>query len=76
MLRPGPGLQRGPITDGRFSGASRDPVIGHVSPEAAAGGPIALVEEGDITSADVEARRLEITGVKGQHKTPRKWRPS
>ena len=58
------------ITDGRFSGASRGPVIGHVSPEAAAGGPIALVEEGDIIELDVEARRLEITGVKGQHKTP------
>ena len=58
------------ITDGRFSGASRGPVIGHVSPEAAAGGPIALVEEGDIIELDVEARRLEITGVKGEHKTP------
>ena len=43
------------ITDGRFSGASRGPVIGHVSPEAAAGGPIALVEEGDIIELDVEA---------------------
>ena len=42
----------------------------HVSPEAAAGGPIALVEEGDIIELDVEARRLEITGVKGEHKTP------
>ena len=57
-------------SDGRFSGASRGPVIGHVSPEAAAGGPIALVEEGDIIELDVEARRLEITGVKGEHKTP------
>ncbi len=37
---------------------------------AAAGGPIALVEEGDIIELDVEARRLEITGVKGEHKTP------
>ena len=58
------------ITDGRFSGASRGPVIGHVSPEAAAGGPIALVEEGDIIEMDVENRLLAITGVKGQHKTP------
>jgi dihydroxy-acid dehydratase len=58
------------ITDGRFSGASRGPVIGHVSPEAAAGGPIALVEEGDIIELDVKERRLEITGVNGQHKTP------
>lgn len=58
------------ITDGRFSGASRGPVIGHVSPEAAAGGPIALVEEGDIIELDVEQRRLAIVGVKGQEKTP------
>lgn len=58
------------ITDGRFSGASRGPVIGHVSPEAAAGGPIALVEEGDIIELDVEKRYLAITGVKGEPKTP------
>lgn len=58
------------ITDGRFSGASRGPVIGHVSPEAAAGGPIALVEEGDLIEIDVEARRLEIVGIKGVRKTP------
>ena len=54
------------ITDGRFSGASRGPVVGHVSPEAAACGPIALVEEGDIIELDVEARKLAIIGIKGQ----------
>ena len=54
------------ITDGRFSGASRGPVIGHVSPEAAAGGPIALVEEGDLIRIDVENRGLAIVGVKGE----------
>ena len=58
------------ITDGRFSGASRGPVIGHVSPEAAAGGPIALVEEGDLIEIDVEARRLAIVGIHGERKTP------
>ncbi|MBQ7372209.1 MAG: dihydroxy-acid dehydratase [Blautia sp.] len=58
------------ITDGRFSGASRGPVIGHVSPEAAAGGPIAFVEEDDIIELDVEKRYLAITGVKGEPKTP------
>lgn len=58
------------ITDGRFSGASRGPVIGHVSPEAAAGGPIALVEEGDLIEIDVPARRLAIVGVNGEHRTP------
>lgn len=58
------------ITDGRFSGASRGPVIGHVSPEAAAGGPIAQVEEGDLIELDVERRTLAVTGVKGEEKTP------
>ena len=58
------------ITDGRFSGASTGPVIGHVSPEAQAGGPIALVEEGDLIRLDVGARVLAIVGVKGEPKTP------
>lgn len=57
------------ITDGRFSGASRGPVIGHVSPEAAAGGPIALVEEGDLIELDIEKRSISIIGVKGEKKT-------
>ena len=54
------------ITDGRFSGASKGPAIGHVSPEAAQGGPIALVEEGDLIHIDIPARILEIIGIKGQ----------
>ena len=58
------------ITDGRFSGASTGPVIGHCSPEAQAGGPIALVEEGDLIQLDVKERILAIVGVKGQRKTP------
>lgn len=53
------------ITDGRFSGASRGPVIGHVSPEAAAGGPIALVREGDLIRIDIPNRELSIVGVNG-----------
>lgn len=57
------------ITDGRFSGASRGPVIGHVSPEAAVGGPIAFVEEGDIIELDVEKRSLAIVGIAGVEKT-------
>ncbi len=48
------------ITDGRFSGASKGPCIGHVSPEAAAGGPIALVEEGDVIDIDIQAGTLEL----------------
>lgn len=54
------------ITDGRFSGASKGPAIGHVSPEAAVGGPIALVEENDLIEIDIEKRILQIVGVNGQ----------
>jgi dihydroxy-acid dehydratase len=48
------------VTDGRFSGATRGGAIGHVSPEAAAGGPIALVEPGDTIEIDLPARRLTL----------------
>ena len=48
------------VTDGRFSGSTRGPCIGHISPEAAAGGPIAAVEEGDLISIDIPNRRLEL----------------
>ena len=58
------------ITDGRFSGASTGPVIGHCSPEAVDGGPIALVEEGDLIEIDVEERKLNIVGVAGKRMTP------
>ena len=58
------------ITDGRFSGASTGPVIGHCSPEAADGGPIALVEEGDLIEIDVMERKLNIIGIQGERKTP------
>ena len=54
------------ITDGRFSGASTGPVIGHCSPEAVDCGPIALVEDGDLIELDVEERKLNIVGIKGQ----------
>lgn len=58
------------ITDGRFSGASTGPVIGHCSPEAQIGGPIALVEEGDLIEIDIPGRVLAIVGVAGERKTP------
>ncbi|MCI8286507.1 MAG: dihydroxy-acid dehydratase [Lachnospiraceae bacterium] len=64
------------ITDGRFSGASRGASIGHVSPEAAVGGPIALVEEGDIISINIPENRLDILvsdEVLAQRKA--KWQP-
>jgi dihydroxy-acid dehydratase len=51
------------ITDGRFSGATRGPAIGHVSPEAVVGGPIALLEDGDRIAMDIPNRRLDMVGT-------------
>ena len=64
------------ITDGRFSGASRGASIGHVSPEAAVGGPIALVEEGDIICINIPEMKLEIK-VSDEEMAARKekWQP-
>ena len=74
------------LTDGRFSGASKGPAIGHISPEAAEGGPIALVEEGDLIEVNIPNRVLRIVGIAGEKKTQeeieavlkerrRKWQP-
>ena len=64
------------ITDGRFSGASRGAAIGHVSPEAAVGGPIALVEEGDIISINIPELKLEIKVSDEEMQARReKWQP-
>jgi dihydroxy-acid dehydratase len=57
------------ITDGRFSGATSGPCIGHVSPEAIDGGPIALVENGDLIEIDIPNRKLNVVGVKGEAKS-------
>ncbi|MDR1772239.1 MAG: dihydroxy-acid dehydratase [Hungatella sp.] len=64
------------ITDGRFSGASRGASIGHACPEAAVGGPIALVEEGDIISIDIDNHRLDVK-VSDEEMARRKadWKP-
>jgi len=51
------------VTDGRFSGATRGLMIGHVAPEAAVGGPLAAVQDGDVIDIDVDSRRLEVQGV-------------
>ena len=48
------------ITDGRFSGATRGPMIGHVSPEAQEGGPIAAVKEGDLITIDLPKRKISL----------------
>jgi dihydroxy-acid dehydratase len=53
------------ITDGRYSGAMKGPCIGHVSPEAADGGPIALVEEGDLIEINIPERKLGLVGLRG-----------
>ncbi len=74
------------ITDGRFSGATKGPAIGHVSPEAQKGGAIALIEEGDLIEIDVENRSLNIVGIKGERlveskveeilaRRHKKWKP-
>lgn len=64
------------ITDGRFSGASRGPCIGHVSPEAAAGGPIALIENGDKIIIDIPNRVLELDVSKKElAKRKERWTP-
>jgi dihydroxy-acid dehydratase len=64
------------ITDGRFSGASRGASIGHVSPEAAGCGPIALVKEGDLISIDIPAKKLDILVDEAELERRRKeWKP-
>lgn len=64
------------ITDGRFSGGTRGPCIGHISPEAAEGGPIALVAEGDYISIDIPNRRIELEIKKSEfEKRKRNWQP-
>jgi dihydroxy-acid dehydratase len=64
------------VTDGRFSGATAGPCIGHVSPEAACGGPIAVIQNGDIIKIDIPARRLDID-LKPEEITRRlgAWKP-
>ena len=64
------------VTDGRFSGATKGPAVGHVSPEAAAGGPIALVEEGDLVTVDIEdgALTLNVDGAELERRRAA-WQP-
>ncbi len=58
------------VTDGRFSGATRGAAIGHVSPEAARGGDIAFIEDGDLIEYDVARRTLNVVGIHGQLCSP------
>ena len=61
------------ITDGRFSGATHGLMVGHVAPEAAAGGPIGLIREGDIITLDVRARRLDVDANLEERRA--QWKP-
>lgn len=64
------------VTDGRFSGSTRGPCIGHVAPEAAKGGPIALVRDGDIVSIDIDNNSLELEVAEEELAARRKaWSP-
>ena len=64
------------MTDGRFSGASRGPIIGHVAPEAAVGGPIGLVRDGDAITMDVESRTLDVNISEEEMERRRhEWQP-
>ncbi|WP_284639491.1 dihydroxy-acid dehydratase [Paenibacillus silviterrae] len=58
------------ITDGRFSGATRGPCVGYLGPEAIEGGPIAIVEDGDLIRIDIPNRSIDIVGVRGEERTP------
>ena len=61
------------VTDGRFSGATHGFMVGHVAPEAAKGGPIALVRDGDTVTLDVDARTLDVEEDMGPRRS--EWRP-
>ncbi|BFL46023.1 dihydroxy-acid dehydratase [Lactonifactor longoviformis] len=58
------------VTDGRFSGATRGAAIGHVSPEAACGGPLAFIETGDIISYNIPERTIDVVGINGEEMSP------
>ena len=65
------------ITDGRFSGGTRGPCIGHISPEASKGGPIAVIKDNDIITIDIKQRRIDMdlpkSEIEGRLK---KWKPA
>jgi dihydroxy-acid dehydratase len=64
------------VTDGRFSGATRGPMIGHVSPEAMVGGPISLVKNGDLISVNIERGKLDLVVPRSEiNERKKKWKP-
>jgi dihydroxy-acid dehydratase len=63
------------ITDGRFSGGTRGPCVGHISPEAMEGGPIALVKDGDLIELDIPRRRIDLKVTDAElAKRKKKWK--
>jgi dihydroxy-acid dehydratase len=75
IMGKGLGSEVALMTDGRFSGGSHGFVVGHVSPEAAVGGPIALIEDGDMITFDAEKRRIDISvGAEELAKRRQSWR--
>ena len=71
---PGSGESVALVTDGRFSGVTRGLMVGHVAPEAARGGPLALVRDGDLVTIDIEARSLHLARRRRRDRA-RGWRP-
>jgi dihydroxy-acid dehydratase len=64
------------VTDGRFSGATRGPMIGHVSPEAMVGGPISLIKNGDLISVDIDRGKLDLVVPRSEiNERKKKWKP-
>jgi len=65
------------ITDGRYSGASHGFIVGHIVPEAAVGGPIGLVKDGDIITIDSEKKEINVEGVSEEEMAERRkaWKP-
>jgi dihydroxy-acid dehydratase len=64
------------ITDGRFSGGTRGPCIGHVAPEAAVGGPIGLVRDGDSIAVDLHAKKIDLlVDSKTLEQRKKEWKP-
>jgi dihydroxy-acid dehydratase len=64
------------LTDGRFSGGSHGFIVGHITPEAALGGPIALVRDGDVVCVDAQRRAIDLVGVSSEELARRRaaWR--
>jgi dihydroxy-acid dehydratase len=64
------------VTDGRFSGGTKGPCVGHISPEAASAGPIAILKDGDVISIDIPKRKLEVNLSSAEIKKRFKgWKP-